>query len=296
MNSKKKKKKKKKLIVASSTSKHNNRQKKETGKQSKKTKKSENNHHNNRKSKKNEIEKTINRKKKQHQKVDKLVFALLIAILLLVSNIALLLNYQQSKIVEEKKKNELEEIQKKKASLTDIIFLGDSITEMYNLEKYYHQPFINSGSSGWTTDDILNNLDDKVFKYKAKKIFLLIGTNDIGSEKDALYIYNNIKKIIKRIKNKNEYVDIYLESIYPINNSDDEKIVHTMVGIRTNKVIKTINNMLKKYCKESGITYINMYDKLLDDSGKLNINYTKDGLHLNEEGYTIITKELANYI
>lgn len=312
MDSKRRKKKKKKQkqqkhknkqLVANLTIKNNhnkNKEEKEKGNESKEIKRNKNKDKKHYKHKKNSqrdrIEKSINRRKKHHQKIDNLALALFVAVLLFLSNIILLIDYQHDKKVEEKKKLEQEEIRKIKESLTDIIFLGDSITEMYDLEKYYHQPFINSGVSGWTTDDILNNLEDKVFQYKPKKIFLLIGTNDIGSEKSLNYTYNNIIEIIKKIKSKNKYVDIYLESIYPINDSDDEKVVPTMVGIRENKEIKKINKMLKEYCKENKITYINIYDLLVDDNGKLDINYTKDGLHMNEEGYEIITKELQKYI
>ena len=48
--------------------------------------------------------------------------------------------------------------------------------------------------------------------------------------------------------------------------------------------------------KDEKITYVDLYNKLIDDDGNLNISYTKDGLHISSEGYECITKELMKYI
>ena len=55
-------------------------------------------------------------------------------------------------------------------------------------------------------------------------------------------------------------------------------------------------NVRKEYCKEEHYTYINMYDILVDEDGNFNEKYTDDGLHPNENGYEIITKELKKYL
>ena len=39
-----------------------------------------------------------------------------------------------------------------------------------------------------------------------------------------------------------------------------------------------------------------MYSKLLDDNGNLNIDYTKEGLHLVDEGYDVVNKEINKYL
>ena len=94
-----------------------------------------------------------------------------------------------------------------------------------------------------------------------------------------------VKKIKKNVPN----AKIYLESIYPINDSDDDKINHNTVDERKNDDIKDINKDLKKYANDAKIKYIDLYDKLADDDGKLKIDYTKDGLHLSDKGYDEVT-------
>lgn len=183
------------------------------------------------------------------------------------------------------------------SAVDNFVFLGDSITDFYPLDELYDDlPVINSGVSGYTTDDILDNIDSMVYVYNPTKVFLLIGTNDIQQGKDEAYIVSNIKKIVKNILKKRPKTKIYIESIYPINNTDNEKIDHSVVGIRTNKVIKKINKNLKKYCENNNYTYINMYDELADSDGNISLKYTKEGLHLTDMGYLKVTKTLYKYL
>ncbi len=173
------------------------------------------------------------------------------------------------------------------------LFLGDSITDFYDLDKYYKDlPVVNSGISGNTTDDILNNMKKRAYQYNPSKVFLLIGTNDLTRDKSNEEIVEGVEKIIEEIKENRPKAEIYLESIYPVNYSLSPK----MVSVRKNDDIKEINKELKKYCKKNRITYIDMYDLLKDDDDNFDSIYTNDGLHPNDEGYEVITKEIKKYL
>lgn len=177
------------------------------------------------------------------------------------------------------------------------VFLGDSITALYDLNKYYDGlPVVNSGISGETTDDIVKNLQDRVYKYNPSKVIILIGINDIERKISKEKTIENITKIVTQIKDNKPNCEIYLESIYPVNNSNEEKINHSMVGIRTNEQVKSLNEDLVKLSKKEKINYIDLYDKLLDKNGNLKIEYTKEGLHMSDEGYEIITKYIKKYV
>lgn len=177
------------------------------------------------------------------------------------------------------------------------LFLGDSITNRYNLDKYYkNTPVVNSGIGGNQTTDILDDMNNRAYIYNPTKVFLLIGTNDIAIDRTNEEIVNNIEKIIKGIKKNRQSCKIYLESIYPINSTDNEKINHGIVGPRTNKRIKEINSELEELSKKLNITYIDMYSELVDDNGNLKIEYTTEGLHLTDEGYEKVTGILMKYI
>ena len=141
------------------------------------------------------------------------------------------------------------------------LFLGDSITDFYDLDSYYgNKPVVNSGISGNVTNDILSNMKNRVYRYNPSKVFLLIGTNDVQRGIDNEDIVNNIEEIVEEIKKNRSSAKIYLESIYPVD--EDEEAA----GRRTNKNIKEINKELKKYCDKNDVKYIDMYSELVDHS------------------------------
>lgn len=191
----------------------------------------------------------------------------------------------------------IKEVEVVKKSDSNYIFLGDSITDFYDLDKYYDDlPVVNSGVNGNSTTDILDDMYKRVYRYNPTKVFILIGTNDITKDRSTNQIVNNISKIVKRIKKNRPSTKIYIESIYPVSKADDSKIKKDMVKNRTNKQIKEINKKLKEKTKELNVNYINMYDKLTDKDDNLKLEYTTDGLHMSDKGYDVITEEIMKYI
>ncbi len=178
------------------------------------------------------------------------------------------------------------------------VFLGDSITEFYDLKKYFpKEPIVNSGISGDTTEDILNNMEKRVYQYNPSKVFLLIGTNDLQEGKTVEEVVTNIKKIISQIQKMRPQTEIYLESICPVNESDEKGIKPSVVDKRNNHDIKKINEQLKSYAKKENLLYIDLYKVLKNNQDdNLKIEYTKEGLHISEKGYEMITKELKQYM
>lgn len=218
---------------------------------------------------------------------------IVLTISLFVNAVLLLKINSLNSAVETTKKDYEEELRTYKEDYTNYLFLGDSITEIYDLDKHFEGlPVINSGISGNTTEDILNDMKNRVYDYNPSKVFLLIGTNDFIHDKGVDEIVSNIERIISEINDNKPQAEIYVESIYPVNDSLDEE----MVDIRNNDDIIRINKKIKKYCENNDYTYINMYDKLLDENGNFSEKYTDDGLHPNENGYEIITKELKKYL
>lgn len=210
-------------------------------------------------------------------------FMLLVGILLCVN---------EQEII--KLNSRLERLERYTYNKESIVFLGDSITSRCDLDKYFSNYNVyNSGIAGNMTKDILDNMENRVFVYNPTKVFILIGTNDLvysGLDNDE--IKNNIEEIINKIYEKNSNTKIYLESIYPVNNSLNKEIVET----RTNYNIKDLNNKIEKICNNNKCTYINMYDNLTDKNGNMKRIYTVDGLHLNKIGYKVVASKLTKYL
>lgn len=175
----------------------------------------------------------------------------------------------------------------------NIVFLGDSITDFYDLDKYYpDNNVVNSGVSGDVSEDILSDMYNRVYKYNPSIVFLLIGTNQIQVGDSDEKIINEINKIVSEIHEKNPITKIYVESIYPVNDNISKKSVQSRDNDRISKLNKMIEDSIKDiaYAK-----YINIYDKLVIDN-KLNEAYSDDGLHLNDKGYEVVTEIIKKYI
>ena len=175
------------------------------------------------------------------------------------------------------------------------VFVGDSITQDYNVYEFFSDLTVyNRGIGGDTTVGLLKRLDESIYALEPKRIVLLIGTNDfplLNASCNA--VYENIKKIITDIKSKLPDTEIILESIYPISKANDPKINLLSVGERDNELIQQTNDLLKTI---EGIIYVDAYSYLKDDDGNLKLDYTVEGLHLSEVGYQKITEILRKYI
>lgn len=233
------------------------------------------------------------------QKTIKISLAIIIGLILFESGAAMEKIVNPPKCKEEKEiQTEVKKVKTKKDFNKDenILFLGDSITEIYPLyEIYENMPVIKSGVSGYKTDDILDNAEKMIYQYNPTKIVLLIGTNDIShdtSDEKVDETIENIKKIISQIKENRSKATIYVESLYPVNRSMNQD----MVADRNNEVIQKMNKKIEELCIENKVTYIDMYNKLTDSDGNFDKKYTFDGLHPSTLGYIRITNVLKNYI
>lgn len=164
----------------------------------------------------------------------------------------------------------------------DIVFLGDSITNRSEWSELFDNPnLLNRGIDGDTTNGILNRVNT-IIKGQPKKIFLMIGINDLLKKKDNNYVLNNYKKILTEIQTKSPNTIIYIQSILPNNN------------VKSKNDIINLDNELKKL-NTNRIIYIDLFHKFEKD-GKLSNEYTYDGTHLNGKGYLVWKQTIEKYV
>lgn len=174
---------------------------------------------------------------------------------------------------------------------TDVVFLGDSITQGYNIEKFYpNKNYVNSGIGGNIAYQVLERLDDNVIILKPKKVILLIGTNDLGLGFSAQTSAKAIDEILSKLHGKLPETQVIVESVYPIN----DKMLHDFN--RTNENIDKLNVLLKESCAKQKADYLDIFAAIADGDKQLRADLTKDGLHLNNKGYTIVTNFLRSHV
>jgi lysophospholipase L1-like esterase len=169
-----------------------------------------------------------------------------------------------------------------------IVFVGDSLTQRYPLNEFFPGlQLYNRGIDGDTTVGVLKRLDLSIFDLKPTIVVLHIGTNDIqveGLPKETTIA--NIQQIISTIQTKQPSIHIVLVSLYPVNVSVDKLVNKFIVGPRKNEDIMVINQEIKKI---QGVRFVDVYPHLLNEEKELNLQYTKEGLHLSLAGYAVVT-------
>ncbi|TKC10253.1 sialate O-acetylesterase [Pedobacter polaris] len=179
----------------------------------------------------------------------------------------------------------IEQVAKFKAdvkSKKDYVFLGNSITAGTDWAKLLSLPQAkNRGISGDITFGVLERLQD-VIDGKPKKIFILIGINDISRNIPDSVILGNYKKIVKRIREGSKKTQIYFNTLLPVNASFEKFKNH----YGKDEHILYLNNEIKKIAAKN-VTVIDLYTQFLDKDNHLKAELTKDGLHLIPEGYKV---------
>ena len=163
---------------------------------------------------------------------------------------------------------------------------------------------VNRGISGDYTEGALNRLDEIIY-YKPIAVFLLIGLNDffddntLRTERTPENIGKNIFRIANTIKKGSPDSKIYIQTIMPINNKqylEDKPYVEFLwprYRPSINEQVIQLNNFIKQ---NSNFEIIDLYHSFVNRSGSMKRNLSRDGVHLNENGYKIWIKQLMPYI
>lgn len=170
---------------------------------------------------------------------------------------------------------------------TEIIFLGDSITDYCEWSELFGNDKIkNRGISGDRTDGILNRLD-QILQMQPKKIFFMVGINDLFQGREIDKIFTNYKTIVEKIKNNLPDTKLFIQSVLPINNPKGQGKLFLRFD---NSKVRKINAKLQELAKDFSLVYIDLFAAFADSYQELDEKYTTDGVHLNGEGYLLWKK------
>ena len=174
-----------------------------------------------------------------------------------------------------------------------ILFLGDSLTEGYGLDKEEAYPklvqnlissklkkdvaIINGGVSGSTTSDGLNRLKWYLRK-KPSIIFIALGANDGLRGLNLQKSQENLEKIIEHAKKSNAKV-LLAGMLIPPN-----------YGPKYSEDFKNMYEKIRLKYKLRTMPFL-----LVDVAGKVELNQ-KDGIHPNEEGHQIIARNVFEFL
>ena len=220
------------------------------------------------------------------------IILIVIAAILLVAVVAGLLYLFLHYLPEKKKKEEIiriakeyydqkvvmfsEENPKYSPFEVDIAFIGDSLTDGYDVTKYYPKYVVaNRGIAGDTTHGLLARLDVSVYQLKPKVIVMLIGVNNIDT------MFDDYEQIIINIKENMPETKLVICSLTSMGGEHWGK---------NNPKAVSNNVKIKAYAEKHECPYVDLYNALLNfETNEIYEHYTTDGGHLTAAGYEVFT-------
>ena len=162
----------------------------------------------------------------------------------------------------------------------DVAFIGDSLTDGYDLAKYYPQYLTaNRGIGGDTTFGVEERLQISLYDLKPKVVVMLIGANNMDS------MFENYESILQGLKENLPESKIVLLSLTAM--GGDHWGPKNQLAAYNNVTIKLL---AQKY----GFAYVDLYSALYDVSiGEVYEGYTVDGGHFTHEGYAVVTAQIT---
>lgn len=169
-----------------------------------------------------------------------------------------------------------------------IVFIGDSITDLYHLDDYYQDLPLrtyNRGIGGDVTGMLLKRIQVSLYDLEPTKVVLMIGINDINGGVSTDTILENYNNILNGIKTKLPSTKVYTMSILPIN-SDVPGYIDVK---KSTERILSINEEIKEMASNYSYQYMDLFSLVKDDKNHLKKEYSLDGIHLSEQGFVTWT-------
>lgn len=158
----------------------------------------------------------------------------------------------------------------------DAVFLGDSITAMGHwAELFPGLSTTNQGVNGETISEVATRLDAAIDHPAV--VSLLIGTNDLhglGPSKEPAVIADQLEDLVQRIRQMAPEAPLLLNSVLPRSTLFKDRI-------------QQLNQRYADIAAQTGSTWIDLWPATADSDGAIRRELTRDGIHLNAEGYEV---------
>lgn len=170
------------------------------------------------------------------------------------------------------------------------VFYGNSITFESNFQKDYPQLLIcNMGCNKDDLDDMISR-SFLIGSVHPQKIFILGGINGLQNLQ-LMDFRRKYETLVDTIIAQNPHSQVFLQSLLPVN-------VKMEIGSRyvgEQKKIKEANSIVRDISLKKNCTYIDLYSAY-QSHDSLPMKYTRDGLHLYPEAYSLWSRIISPYL
>jgi len=158
------------------------------------------------------------------------------------------------------------------------IFYGDSITAGWPLQEFFpNHSILNRGIGGDNVYGLYYRLEDDIFAYSPKRVFMMIGINCIQEPEERITAH--ILALAGMMRERG--IEVGVCSILPLRSPD------TWDRFQYQDKIVLINEALKEAAEAGeGLLYLDYHSVVRDDSGQLAAECAQeDGTHVTFEAY-----------
>ena len=177
--------------------------------------------------------------------------------------------------------------------------------ELFPIEKWeeagevkFEKYIYNRAVRATTTQFVLDHITTQIFDLAPSKIFINIGTNDIGFQVEPGIFQENYEKIIRQIQARLPDAEIFVLKYYPVNNVDfgSDKDEAVLFATRSNALFNQASEKNREMAQKLGVHFIDVSEGLADEHGNLKKAYTFDGAHHLPDGCKVILENLVPYL
>ena len=182
-----------------------------------------------------------------------------------------------------------------------ILFAGSSLMEQFPIYEFLQDfdlpcKIYNRGIGGFTTQELLENMDVCVYDLRPAHVFLNIGTNDLnGPDYRQEDLIRRYAQILQGIRKHLSEAKLYLLAYYPVNTEVGNRIPYMkeLLQHRTNARIQAANGAVRALAGQFGAEFLDLNGPLYDERGELKAEYTVEGIHMYADGYLPVLEQLA---
>ncbi len=191
----------------------------------------------------------------------------------------------------------------------ETLFTGSSLMEQFPVNELRMTAGIetiiyNRGIGGFTTDDMLESMEEQVFGVDPARIFINIGTNDLSDPTKTFdellaHMLANYEQILTQMKERLPQTEVFLMAYYPVNETDIPPSTPWMADLfvnRNNRNLPIANAAVEKLAEKFGYHYIDVNDGLTDEKGMLCKEFTVEGVHMYANGYRVVFENLKKWL
>lgn len=182
-------------------------------------------------------------------------------------------------------------------SPVSVVFIGDSITHLWELNAYFRQfgLVVNRGIGGDVVDVMARRFEADVLQLKPTACVALIGINNLwcmdvlvdpADPEDVFRLMEDSYRQLLEMAVANG-VHLFMCSLLPLCDRSEK-------GLRHNHFVQRVNAMLRPLCESYGATYVDYHTAMVDTDGlTMREGLTTDGVHPHVYGYDEMAQVLT---